>query len=407
MFAAVGLGASAAGASARAHHHAKQTVVLNGHICTKIATTRHPVVTGHKGQTICGLSGNDTLKAAGSGIVTLVAGPGHHTTLRASGSHGAHDLLIGSGVAGQDTFVTGGGSDTVDTAPGDTISCSSSGSTTIAGDESGDQEDGCQGGNVQDAAQEWQGVVTATDGSTTMTIQWSDVNDAAQAWLGANGDPATATFDISSAQIDMGDGGAVATGDQVEVAANPSDPANLAGSTLVAVTVDGQGQDSQPSSDDGGDGQGGGDGGGGGGFTSSPCPTSGTVSGDLVFVGTSCTLSGVTVQGDVIAGPGASVTVESGSTVDGDLASAGATSLSVTGSSVQGDVKVFGATGSVTVSSDTISGDLVVFGNTGGVTIGGDAVGGDLYCDGNSPAPTNGGGNSVSGSDSSPQCAGF
>jgi hypothetical protein len=238
-------------------------------------------------------------------------------------------------------------------------------------------------------------------------VQWSDVNDAAQAWLDANGDPATATFDITSAQIDMGDGGAVATGDQVEVAANPSDPTNLQGSTLTAVSVDGQGQDSKPSSDDGGDGQG--DGGGGGGFTSSPCPNgtlSGTISGDLVFVGTSCTLNGATVQGDLVAGPGATLTVESGSTVDGDLAAVGATSLSVTGSSVQGDVKVMG-TGGATLTSDTIAGDLVVYGATGPVTIGSDTVGGDLYCDGNSPAPTSGGGNTVKGSDSSPQCAGF
>lgn len=403
----VGLGASLAGASTRAHHAKHTTVVLNGHICTKVATAKHPKVTGHAGQTVCGLSGNDTLQAAGPGIVTLVAGPGHHNTLRASRSHGARDVLISSGVPGGDTFVTGAGDDTVDTAPNDTITCSSSGSTTIAGDSSGDQEDGCQSGNSQDASQEWQGVVTTTDGSTTMTVQPSDWNDAAQAWLDANGDPTTVTFDISSAQIDMGDGGSVANGDQVEVAANPSDPTTLAGSTLVAVSVDGQGSDSQSTSDGGGDGGDGG-GGGGGGYVS-PCPSgtlSGTVTGDVLLLGVSCTLDNATVQGDVIAGPGASLTVQNGSTVDGDLAAFGADSVSVTGSTVRGDVKIAGATGAVTVTSDTISGDVGLFANLGGVTVGSDQIGGGLECDSNAPAPTNNGGNTVSGG-SDGQCAGF
>jgi len=399
----VGLGASVAGATTKAHtKHTKKVVVLNGHICTKVATSRHPVAVGRAGAVVCGVSGNDTLKAVGRGIVTLVAGPGHDT-LRASTNRLAHDVLIGG--TGLDTFQTGSGDDVVDTAPGDTINCTPSASITIAGDSQGDSESGdCQGGNVQDASQEWQGVVTTTDGSTTMTIQWSDVNDGAQAWLDANGDPATATFDITSAQINMGDGGSLAAGDQVEVAANPSDPANLAGATLTAVSVDGQGPDSQNSDGEGGDGQG--DGGGGG---NSPCATgtvSGAVAGDLMVVGGSCTLDGATVQGDVIAGPGATLVVQNGSTVDGDLAAVGAASVSINGSTVQGDVKIVGSTGAVSVTSDTISGDLDVFGNLGGVSIGGDTIGGDLNCGVNSPAPVGGGGNTISGS-ANGQCAGF
>lgn len=401
---AVGLGSSLAAAKAKS-----QPVVLGGHICTKVATVRHHVATGHAGDVVCGVSGNDVLKAAGPGIVTLVAGPGHHNVLKGSTNRRAHDLLVGSGVPGEDTFQTGGGDDTIETSPGDSITCSSTGTTTIAGDDSGDQEHQCGGGNVEDATQEWHGVVTSTDGTTTMTVQWSDVNDAAQAWLDANSDPATATFDISSAHIDMGDGGAVAAGDQVEVASNPSDPTNLAGSSLVAVSVDGQGSDSQSGGDDGNDQGGNGNGGeAGGGWTPTPCP-SGTISGttgSVLFLGTSCTLSAATVQGDLIVGPGATIAVQNGSSIEGDVATVGATAMTITGSSVHGDVRIMGSSGEVTVTSDTVTGDLDVLGNQGAVTIGGNTIGGDLDCAMNATSPTNGGGNTITGS-ATGQCAGF
>ena len=388
----LGLGVGGAQASA---HGLKKTYVLNGHICTKVATARHRTAVGHAGDVVCGLSGNVTLKAAGPGSVTLVAGPGHDRLI-GSKSAGAHDVLIGGTTS--DTFVTGGGDDLIEdnSASGDTIDCSSSStSVTIAGSTQDDTENSdCQGSNVTDASQEWHGVVTATDGSTTMTVQWSDVNDAAQQWLTANGDPGTATFDISSATVDVSDGGTLAVGDEVEVAANPSDPNNLAGSTLSATAVDAQ-------SGQGGTGE---DGGGGQG----PCAggtVTGAVSEDIILTGGSCTITGATVRGDVVVGAGASVTVSNGTTIDGDLASAGASSVSVDGSTVQGDIKVVGTTGAVSLTNNTVQGDIDAWANLGGVSVTGNTVGGDLNCGSNAPAPT-GSGNTVSGAENG-QCAGF
>jgi hypothetical protein len=298
----------------------KKPVIFKGHVCTSVATSKHPnaVGRGRPGHpaVVCGVSGNDTLRAAGKGPVILIAGPGHDT-LKASNARGAHDVLIGS--TGGDTFVTGtsGTDEIILGAPaGDTVDCTTTGTITIAGDDQGDNSNGdCQpGGNVEDASQEWQGVITATDATSTMTIQWTDANDAAQAWLAPLGDPASVTFDITTADIQVEGGGPLATGQQVDVT---SDGVS-SGIGLVALSVDAGATDGQ------GD---------------SSCPSgtvTGTVEGDLTVAVGSCTISGADIQGDVTVGAGASATI-SNSTIEGDLNCDG----SVTdggGNSIQGDV---------------------------------------------------------------------
>jgi hypothetical protein len=356
----VGLGASTSAAKVRHATHVNKPVVLDGHICTKTATSRHPRVVGHasngKPAVLCGVSGNDTLKATGPGVVFLIAGHGNDTLI-ASNDPAAQDVLVGG--SGQDTFVAGNqGDDVIETAPGDTIQCTTGATTTIAGDDQGDNENGnCGGDNVDNATQEWQGTITALTDTTSMTVQWSDNNDAAQAWLDANGDPATVTFNISSATIT----GTLAVNGQVQVESNPSS-STLAGSTLNAVSVEAQQSDSP----------------------SCPGTLTGSVEGDLVVTSGSCTLNGADVQGNVTVGPGATIVVLN-ATVEGDFASSGASSVSITGSDLQGDVTIEGTTGAVTFNNNTIEGDLT--------------------CDANTSTPT-GAGNSVQG-DASGQCAGL
>lgn len=280
----VGLAASAAAAGAQAgasvathalvqHRHAKKRhVVLRGHICTVVATKRHRRVVGHAGDVVCGIRGNDTLVARGPGMVFLIAGPlkKHHRTaahlaaagaprrlrlgrdtLIASSSPGAQDILIGG--SGRDTFKTGtAGTDLVQPGTGpDTIDCTAGATITIAGDAQGDQEDGCQGQNVQDAVTEWEGTVTAIPSATTMAVQWAH-QDGADAWLAANGNPNPVTFDISSATMENEDNAPLAVGDQVEVAADLP----TSGTTLVAVSVDAEQGDNNSQGDSGGGDQG-------------------------------------------------------------------------------------------------------------------------------------------------------
>jgi hypothetical protein len=205
---------------------------------------------------VCGLGGNYTLTALGPGTVYLMAGRGLDKLI-ASSDPNAHDVLIAG--TGSDTIVAGtGGDDIVDEGTGnDTIACGSGGTVTVVDDNSqsdsqgdssqgddnqgddnsqGDNQD-CQGdGNVQGASLDFGGTITMVDNTAkTITVQWSDVNGAAQAWLDSQTppDPTTVTSDISSATMEHGNGGTLAPGDDVEVAANP--PAS--GTTPVAVDV--------------------------------------------------------------------------------------------------------------------------------------------------------------------------
>ena len=252
----VGLVTSVAGAGTHGNRQASPAAVLHGHTCTVVATGRHRHVVGHSGDVVCGLRGNDTLTAVGPGTVYLIAGRGRDKLI-ASSDPNAHDVLIAG--TGSDTIVAGtGGDDIVDEGTGnDTITCGSGGTVTVVDDNSqsdsqgdssqgndnqgddnsqGDNQD-CQGdGNVQGASLDFGGTITMVDNTAkTMTVQWSDVNSAAQAWLDSQTppDPATVTFDISTATIEAGNGGTLVPGDDVEVAANP--PAS--GTTPVAVDV--------------------------------------------------------------------------------------------------------------------------------------------------------------------------
>ena len=233
---------------------------MDGYKCTVVATSKHRHATGHAGAVVCGVSGNDVLKAAGPGRVVLIAGPGKDK-LVASRALRSQDTLIGG--SGPDTMVTGtGGDDVVDTGSGDdTINCPSTGGNggggggtgntgtgpdesrvhmtpstlTVVGFDSGDSENSDCSGDSQDSAQlEFQGTVNSTDGSTTMNITIEDNNDAAQAWLDANSSPTAVDISLVGASVEVANGGTLVQGDDVEVAANAN------GSSLTAVDVQAQ-----------------------------------------------------------------------------------------------------------------------------------------------------------------------
>jgi hypothetical protein len=247
----LGLAASSSAASTRAHLHpqAKKPVVLHGHTCTVLATTRHPRATGRAGAVVCGISGNDTLTAVGPGMVFLIAGPlakatrSHvpsaraaapgNDTLIASNDPGAEDVLIGG--SGNDTFETGSeGHYVVVTGSGtDTIDCTSTAEITISGDTQGDQENDCQGQNVEDTTTQWEGTIASLPDATHMDVNWTE-QEGADAWRAANGNPNPVNFDISNATNENNDHCPLAVGDGVEVSADlPS-----SGTTLIAVTID-------------------------------------------------------------------------------------------------------------------------------------------------------------------------
>jgi len=221
-----------------------------------VATKHHRRLTGRAGAVVCGVSGNDVLRAAGPGRVVLIAGPGRDR-LVASSAAGSQDTLIGG--SGRDTLVAGSsGDDVLEAGTGDdSIDCGNGGDTggnsgggtgtdesarhgsaqvTVVGADSGDDTENsdCQGGGTDSAALEFQGSVNSTDGSTTMNITYNDVSDAAQAWLDANGDPTSVDISLVGASIEVDGGGSLAVGDDVEVAANAN------GTALVAVDVQAQ-----------------------------------------------------------------------------------------------------------------------------------------------------------------------
>ena len=224
--------------------------VLHGHTCTVVASGRHRTAVGRAGDVVCGVRGSVTLTAVGPGTVYLIAGRGK-AKLVASNDPNAHDVLIAG--TGRDTIVTGtGGDDIVEEGSGnDNITCGTGASVTVvddnspsdsqgdnstgSGGESSDSQD-CQGDNGdQTATLEFEGTITALPTSTTMTVQWSDVSDGAKAWLDSQtpADPATVTFDISTATVTVDGGGPLVVGDDVEVAANPPS----SGTTLQGVDV--------------------------------------------------------------------------------------------------------------------------------------------------------------------------
>ncbi len=235
---------------------------MRGHLCNVVATGHNRSVVGHAGQVVCGLSGHDTLTATGPGTVILISGHSK-TTLIASNDPNAHDVLIEG--SGRDTADVGsGGNDIVETGTGaDTTDCGSSGTVTVVDDNQGNddgqgdqnsqgddsqgddnsQEDCTGDGNVTTATQDWEGAITALPSSTTMTVQWSDVNDVAQMWLNTlpPPEPTSVTFDISAASVEVDGGGSLATGDDVEVAANPP----ISGTMPIAVDVQAEPPDAQ------------------------------------------------------------------------------------------------------------------------------------------------------------------
>ena len=145
--------------------HAATPAVLQGHTCTVVATARHRHAVGHAGDTVCGLSGNDTLKAVGPGTVWLIAGPGRDKLIAARNSL-ANDVLLGG--TGHDTVIVGDeGNDTFNDGTGtDTIDCGTTGTVTINSDDSQTDDDNQGDDNSQGQDSDSQGTCPE-DGNVT------------------------------------------------------------------------------------------------------------------------------------------------------------------------------------------------------------------------------------------------
>ena len=175
-----------------------------------------------------GGTGNDTLNAGtgddtlngDDGDDTLVAGDGNDTLNGGNGNDHLH-----GGSSGSDHLNGGTGSDSID--------CGTSTSPVTVVSDSGDSENSnCQSGNVQKAAMEWQGNVTALD-TTTMTVALTETSDSSAAWLHTNGDLTSVVFNIATATIQHSGKGSLAVGDEVEITSNAPD----SGIVVTAITV--------------------------------------------------------------------------------------------------------------------------------------------------------------------------
>ena len=251
---------SAAGAATSRSSHPK-AVRAAGYTCTVVGTPKADKLVGHAGDVVCGLGGNDTLTATGSGTVVLIAGTGN-VTIVASKTRGANDIIIGG--KGHDAVVGGAGNDTVNVGQGTTtvaagtatttvdesngsssLSCAAPGGTVvIVGAGADDHEGNCSNDTVVQAGLRLSGTVTAV-GATTIDVAYSHVSDAAVSWLAANGNPTTVTVDVSSATVVRDGGGSIAVGDTVRVAAN----APASGTTLTGVYVHASSVSAAPAED--------------------------------------------------------------------------------------------------------------------------------------------------------------
>ena len=137
----------------------------------------------------------------------------------------------------------------------------------------------------------------------------------------------------------------------------------------------------------------------------------------------SCTLRGTRIDGNLIAGAGATLRADA-VTVGGNVQAAGAASISVTGNTtvggsiqlkqggdalvdqvqVTGDIQLEGNRAALAVTDNQVGGNVQIFQNTGGASITDNQIDGNLQCKENFPAPT-GARNQAAGLED--QCAGF
>ena len=257
VVASLALGSAAQAASP--HTSRTKAVRATGYACTVVGTPKADKIVGRLGDVVCGLGGNDTLTASGSGTVVLIAGTGN-VKMVASTTKGANDILIGG--KGHDSVVGGAGANTVNVGQGSTTVSPGSAATTI--DESNgsssvscaapggtvvivgadDHQSSCATGTVVRAGLRLSGTVTAV-GATTIDVKYAHVSDATVAWLAAIGNPSIVTIDVSSATVTRNPGGSVTVGDTVRVAAN----APTSGTTLVGVRVRANSISASPSED--------------------------------------------------------------------------------------------------------------------------------------------------------------
>jgi Ca2+-binding RTX toxin-like protein len=188
---------------------------------------------GNGNDTEHGGTGNDVLRG-GSGRDNLNGGPGNDTISGDDGNdniNGGPGNDVEMGGAGNDDINEGGGHDMVDGGDGtNNISCTSAAASGNANSHD-HGSDHCEGHDVQ--LQSYRGTVSAID-ATSVTVQVTKANDTAQTWLDGHGDPNPVVIALTTTtHIEVEGGGAIATGDRVEVEAMTS--ADL--SSLVAVAV--------------------------------------------------------------------------------------------------------------------------------------------------------------------------
>jgi hypothetical protein len=140
--------------------------------------------------------------------------------------------------------------------------------------------------------------------------------------------------------------------------------------------------------------------------------------------GTSCTLTGTRVQGNIFIRNGASllaqdvmvngniqaegahlIEVLAGSSVGGSIQLKQGGSARVESVMVTGDIQFESHNGTLSAAGNQVGGNIQVFQNAGGITIAGNFVNGNLQCKENSPAP--GGGNNTVQGNKEDQCAGL
>ncbi|MEI6701413.1 MAG: calcium-binding protein [Actinomycetota bacterium] len=175
-----------------------------------------------------GGTGNDSLNA-GSGDDTLNGDDGNDTLVAGDGNDsldgGNGDDHLHGGSSGSSHLNGGTGSDSID--------CGTSVSpVTVVSDGEDNEDSNCQTEHVQKAAMEWQGNVTALDG-TTMTVSLTESSDTTAAWLHTNGDLTSVVFDIATATIQHSGKGTLAVGDEVEIISNAPE----SGIVVTALTV--------------------------------------------------------------------------------------------------------------------------------------------------------------------------
>ena len=136
------------------------------------------------------------------------------------------------------------------------------------------------------------------------------------------------------------------------------------------------------------------------------CTLTGTTVDGNILIGVNATLqaTGVTVGGNIQAEGAASVMVTNNSTVGGSIQVKQGGSATVDQVQVTGDIQLEANSSALLVIQNRAGGNIQIVQNRGGATITDNRIDGNLQCKENTPAPTGGRNQAASFED---QCAGF